>query len=201
MAEDISPDQALGRLLEGNRRWAQERQAHANRSAERRQELAAGQSPFATVFSCIDSRVPPEIVFDCGTGDLAVVRTGGHVLDAAVVLGSLRLCADQLRTPLMLVLGHQNCGAVAAAIDAIEQDESGPPGLESIVEALRPAYSAANGPATEANLPERMTRAHTSLTLRSITEADWIAPLMRAGELKVVGAYYSLDTGEVSTFE
>lgn len=201
MAEDINPDQALERLLEGNRRWVQERQAHPNRSAERRQELAGGQSPFATVFSCIDSRVPPEIVFDCGTGDLAVVRTGGHVLDSDVVLGSLRFCADQLRTPLVLVLGHQNCGAVAAAIGAIEHDDKGPPGLEPIVNALRPAYSAANGQASKDDLSARMTRAHTSLTVRSIAEADWIAPLMRTGEVKVVGAYYSLDTGEVSTFE
>jgi carbonic anhydrase len=201
MAADLSPDQALDRLLEGNRRWVDERQAHPNRSAERRQELAAGQSPFATVFSCIDSRVPPEIVFDCGTGDLAVVRTGGHVLDATVVTGSLQFCADRLRTPLMLVMGHQNCGAVATAIEAIEQDETGLGGLQSIVDALRPAHSKAKAHTANDDLPELMTRAHTSLTVRAIAEADWIAPLMRAGELKVVGAYYSIETGEVSVLE
>lgn len=207
MGADISPDQALELLMEGNRRWVEERQAHPNRSTDRRGELAWSQSPFATVFSCIDSRVPPEIVFDCGIGDLAVVRTGAHVLDGAVVLGSLQFCAAALRTPLMLVMGHQNCGAVAVAIEVIEERQSGPAGLRSIVDALRPAYAAAEvEPATGAaaagesadGLAERMTRAQTLLTVRAMSEADSIAPLMRTGELKVVGAHYSLETGEVT---
>src|SRR5581483_7544207 len=120
MPAELNPNQALERLLEGNRRWVQERQVQPNRSAERRREVAAGQRPFATVFSCLDSRVPPEIVFDCGIGELATVRTGGHVLDEEVVLGSLRFCTELLGTPLMLVLGHERCGAVGAAIKAIE---------------------------------------------------------------------------------
>lgn len=199
MAADVSPDQALKVLMEGNRRWVEERQAHPNRSAERRQELAEGQAPFATVFCCIDSRVSPEIVFDCGTGDLAVVRTGAHVLDAEVVLGSLQFCAASLRTPLMLVMGHQNCGAVAAAIEVIEERRSVTAALQSIVDAMRPAYGAAKAdelPPSD-DLPGRMVRAQTSLTVQAISEADSIAPLIRSGELKVLGAHYSLHTGEV----
>lgn len=185
--------------MEGNRRWVEERQAHPNRSAERRRELAAGQAPFATVFCCIDSRVPPEIVFDCGTGDLAVVRTGAHVLDAEVVLGSLQFCAAALRTPLMLVMGHESCGAVAAAIEVIEERGSAPAGLQSIVDALRPAYGAAKSDqaAPTDDLPERMVRAQTSLTVQAIAEADSIAPLMRSGQLRVLGAHYALHSGEV----
>ena len=207
MGADISPDQALELLIDGNRRWVEGRHAHPNRSTDRRGELAWGQSPFATVFSCVDSRVPPEIVFDCGTGDLAVVRTGAHVLDAAVVLGSLQFCAAALRTPLMLVMGHQNCGAIAAAIEVIEERQGAPTGLDPIVDALRPAYAAAKvQPAARAvaagepadDLPDRMARAQTSLTVRAMGEADWIATLMRTGELRVVGAHYSLKTGEVT---
>lgn len=210
MPSDLSPDQALDLLMKGNRRWVEERLDHPNRSAGRRRELAAGQWPFATVFSCIDSRVPAEIVFDCGTGDLAVVRTGAHVLDAAVVLGSLQFCANQLRTPLMLVMGHQSCGAVAGAIEVIEGRQSVPAGLQSIVDALNPAYRTAKTGEAAANaasetpvhdLAERMVRAHTSLTVRAIAEADSIAPLMRTGELRVIGAHYNLETGEVTLLD
>ena len=202
MPADISADQALERLMEGNRRWVQERQAHPNRSAERRKELAAGQRPFAAVFSCIDSRVPPEIVFDCGAGDLAVVRTGGHVLDDQIVLGSLQFCAELLHTPLMLVMGHQRCGAVTAAIDVIEGRQSAPAGLESIVESIRPAYAAAHeAPGEPQPGTDQIIRAHTALTVRAIAEADSIAPLMSAGELRIIGAHYSLETGEVSLLD
>src|SRR5436305_12920658 len=119
-ASTYTPDEALEELLEGNRRWVAGRLAHPDRSLERREELAVAQRPFATVFCCIDSRVTPEIVFDCGIGDLAVIRTGAHVLDEDVVMASLQFAAGVLQTPLMLVLGHQGCGAVTAAIDALE---------------------------------------------------------------------------------
>jgi carbonic anhydrase len=204
MAVDITPEEALERLMEGNRRWVEERQAHPNRSADRRQELTAGQEPFATVFSCIDSRVPPEIVFDCGTGDLAVVRTGAHVLDAELVLGSLQFCADRLRTPVILVMGHENCGAVAAAIQGIESPaEALPAGLQAIVDALRPAYRVATKDQASAgkDLAERMIQAQTFLTVETIAGADSIAPLVRSGELRVLGAHYRLQTGEVSLLD
>jgi carbonic anhydrase len=201
MPADVSPDQALERLLEGNQRWVEERQAHPNRSTERRREVAAGQRPFAAVFSCLDSRVPPEIVFDCGTGDLAVVRTGGHVLDEEVVMGSLRFCADLLGTPLMLVMGHESCGAVGAAIEVIEGRQSAPAGLGSIVDAIRPAYDVADHAAENHDLTDRVVRAHTLLTVRKIAEADSFAALMRSGELRIVGAHYSLESGEVSLLD
>lgn len=188
-------------MLEGNKRWVQERQAHPNRSAERRRELAAGQEPFATVFSCLDSRVPAEIVFDCGTGDLAVVRTGGHVLDEDVVLGSLRFCTDILRTPLLLVMGHESCGAVGAAIEVIEGRQAPPPGLGAIVDAIRPAYEVAKAAGEPEDLTGQVVRAHTLLTVRRIAEADWIASLMRTGELRIAGAHYSLLTGKVSLLD
>src|SRR5690242_13312475 len=105
-----TPQHALELLIEGNQRRVEGRMAHPNRSAERRQELTEGQSPFATVFTCIDSRVTPEIVFDCGLGDLAVVRSGAHALGETAVMGSLQFGVNQLGTPLLLVLGHEGCG-------------------------------------------------------------------------------------------
>lgn len=207
MGARVTPEQALELLLEGNRRWVEGRSAHPNSSPGRRGEVATGQQPFATVFSCLDSRVPPEMVFDRGAGDLAVIRTGGHVLDAAVVLGSLQFCAQELRTPLMLVMGHQSCGAVAAAIEVIEERQSATAALQSIVEALEPAYRAARFEAAEAagegaaELPERMARAHTALTVQAMAKAEGIAPLIRSGALEVLGAHYSLDTGRVAILE
>lgn len=176
-------EQALELLMEGNQRWVEGNLAHPNRSTDRRQELAEEQAPFATVFSCIDSRVPAEIVFDCGLGDLAVVRTGGHVLDQGAVMASLLFAAQKLRTPLVLVLGHQRCGAVTAAHTALEQDGAPEPGLEAVVESLRPAY--------ESGI-EDMTRRHTRLTVDRLAAALPVA---------VVGGYYSLDSGTVSILD
>jgi carbonic anhydrase len=178
-----TPDRALELLMDGNRRWVEGRLAHPNRSAERRQELAEGQAPFATVFSCIDSRVPAEIVFDCGLGDLAVVRTGAHVLDEGAVMASIRFAAEKLGTPLVLVLGHQRCGAVTAAHATLEREADSEPGLDAVVELLRPARR---------STVEETTQAHTRLTA---TRLGAELPV------RVVGGYYSLDTGAVSILD
>src|SRR5437016_3093071 len=110
-----SSDEALQRLLEGNRRYSENKSLPLNESISRRIEVADHQNPFATIFACVDSRVPPELVFDCGLGDLLVIRTAGQVIDRAV-LGSLEFGLLELRIPLLLVLGHERCGAVKATI-------------------------------------------------------------------------------------
>lgn len=196
-----TPEQALELLMEGNQRWVEGRMAHPNRSVQRRQELTDGQSPFATVFTCIDSRVTPEIVFDCGLGDLAVVRSGAHALGETAVMGSLQFGVDQLGTPLLLVLGHEACGAVTTAIEAVEQDQELPVGLSAIVESIRPAYELARSAGGEGDMVRRTVRAHTSLTVQAITRAPLIDRLLANGALRVVGAYYSFDTGTVSIID
>jgi carbonic anhydrase len=194
-----SPDRALELLLEGNRRWVEGRLDHPNQSAHRRQELAAGQWPFATVFTCIDSRVAPEILFDCGIGDLVVVRAGAHVLDESALLGSLQFGADRLGTPLVLVLGHQACGAITAAIETISQGHDVPLGLRSIVESLRPAYERARGQGPD--LVETTVKAHTRLTVQAMTRAPLLDRLAQGGTVRVLGGYYSLETGLVSILD
>lgn len=186
-----TPEDVLNLLLEGNRRWVGGNLAHPHQSPDTRSELANGQAPFATVFSCIDSRVAPEIVFDCGIGDLAVVRTGAHVLDEAAVLPSLVFAAQELGTPLVLVLGHQRCGAVTAALTALEGQDPPEPGLNPVVEALKPAYEAAGDDGIEA-----MVEAHTRLTVEKLKGA-----LTGDPGPAVLGAYYSLDTGAVSILD
>ncbi len=111
-------DDALGRLREGNARYAKGRQKHPNAAPKRRAEIAAHQKPFAVVLSCADSRVPPEIVFDQGLGDLFVVRTAGHAI-GAIELASIEYAVEHLGASLILVLGHERCGAIKATVDTL----------------------------------------------------------------------------------
>jgi len=192
----LSPQAALKLLLDGNRRFARGRLRHPEQTVRRRLALRPGQNPFATVFSCIDSRVPPEVAFDRGLGDMAVVRTGAQVLDMSIVLGSVQFSVDHLYTPLLVVMGHQRCGAVKATIEAIEHGHGAPGAIPTVVEALRPAYEAAKP--LPGDLVDNMVRTQTRLTVERL-RAD---PVMRAYSakhpLRIVGAYYSLDRGVVS---
>jgi carbonic anhydrase len=192
----VSPKEAMRLLVAGNRRWVTGKLRHPHQSVARRMALEHEQHPFATVFSCIDSRVPPEIVFDRGIGDLAVVRTGAQVLDEGVVFGSVEFAVDHLHTPLILVMGHQRCGAVEAAIDSIQSGKPAPGHIQAVVNALRPAYRVARK--QPGDLVENMVRAQTKLTVKRIRNDPLIEELVRRGKLVVRGAYYSLDTGAVT---
>jgi carbonic anhydrase len=182
--------------MAGNRRWVRSRLTRPNQSVARRRALRHEQNPFATVVSCIDSRVPPELVFDRGIGDLAVVRTGAQVLDAGVVIGSVEFTPDHLATPLILVMGHQRCGAVKAAIETIQSGGTAPGHIQSVVDALRPAYAVAIR--QRGNLLDNMVRAQTKLAVNALRAAPLIKKFISQGKLRVVGGYYSLDTGAVS---
>ena len=196
LAATEGPRQALKLLIEGNRRWVSGTATHPHQSTARRVELRHVQHPFATVFSCIDSRVPPELVFDRAIGDLAVIRTGAQVLDEGVVLGSVEFTPNHLHTPLIVVMGHQRCGAVDAAIHTIQHGGTAPGHIQAIVDALRPAYDVAI--TQSGDLVDNMVRAQTKLTVDRLRHDPLIEEFIRRGELTVVGAYYSLDTGAVS---
>jgi carbonic anhydrase len=192
----ITPRRALKLLKDGNRRWVTGRLAHPHQSVARRVALRHAQHPFATVFSCIDSRVAPEVVFDRGIGDLAVIRTGAQVLDAGIVLGSVEFTPDHLGTPVILVMGHQRCGAVEAAIHTIESGGIAPGHIQAIVNALRPAYAVAVK--QQGDLLDNMVRAQTKLTVKRIRTDSLIKRFIDHGKVAVVGGYYSLDTGAMS---
>jgi carbonic anhydrase len=191
-----TPRQALQRLLDGNRRWVTGRMKHPNQTIKRRLALRHSQNPFATVFSCIDSRVPPEVVFDTGIGDLAVIRTGAQVLDEGVVFGSIEFTPDHLGSPLILVMGHQRCGAVQSAAHLIHDGGTAPGHIQSIVDALRPAYDVAIK--QPGDLIDNMVRAQTKLTVRRLRSDPLLQEFIHEGKLRVAGAYYSLDTGKAS---
>ncbi|MEU6174370.1 carbonic anhydrase [Streptantibioticus parmotrematis] len=156
--------------------------------------MAHAQHPLATVMGCIDSRVPPEIVFDRGVGDLFVVRTAAQTNDG-LVQGAVEYGREEAVTPLIVVLGHQRCGAVTFAVDALNGGVEVPAHLKDVVRALTPAYEAARS--LPGDQVDNTIRAQIRLTVRQLRCDPLLAPLEAQGRMHVVGAYYSLDCGTV----
>jgi carbonic anhydrase len=192
----VSADEALGRLIEGNRRF---RRGEARKAAFRREtlaELARAQRPYATILGCSDSRVPPEWIFDAGLGELFVARVAGNVLSPEVA-GTLQYAGAYLQTPLFVVLGHEGCGAIAAALAAKHEGERFRSRIETLLASILPAI-----PEFEPDLPpaKRLSRAVESnvrWTVRRILESPEGRARMAEGWMKIVGAVYELKTGRV----
>jgi carbonic anhydrase len=189
----VAPAEAISKLKEGNSRYTSGNLQHPGQTTERRTELAKTQNPFAAIVSCSDSRVPPEVVFDQGLGDLFVVRVAGNVINNEG-LGSLEYTVDHLGTRLILVLGHQRCGAVDAARETIAAKGKAPGHIQSLVTAIKPVVEATAKEDLDATIKANVK--HVVDTLRSST------PILKAavdsGKIQVVGGYYSLDTGAVT---
>lgn len=187
-------EEALQRLVAGNQRYAANKSIDLDESESRRAELTTGQHPYAMIFSCVDSRVPPELIFDEGLGDLFVIRTAGQVIDSAV-LGSLEFGVDELSIPLLMVLGHEGCGAVKATLEAVEANATAPGEINFLVEAIRPAIEA-----SEEHEGDHLTNAvHTNvkLVVEELKQSDILSEAIAAGTLQIVGGIYSLSSGLV----
>jgi carbonic anhydrase len=189
-----SADEALQRLKDGNERYVANRTIDPNQTEGRRLDVAKGQHPFATILGCVDSRVPPEIIFDRGLGDLFVIRTAGHVLDDAVV-GSIEFGAAELGIPLILVLGHEKCGAVTATIDALEKHAAAEGSMGALVEGITPAVEKARG--QPGDLLDDAVRANVEITVSRLKASPVLAEALKEGTIKIVGGRYDLDTGTV----
>jgi carbonic anhydrase len=189
-------DEALKRLMEGNQRYVANKSIALNESADRRIALAQGQQPFATIFSCVDSRVPPELVFDRGLGDLFVIRTAGQVIDTAV-LGSLEFGVAELKIPLLMVLGHEKCGAVKATIETVEKGGVAEADIEALVNGIRPAVEHAKGEAGD--LLDNAVKANVVAVVQKLKQSPILKEAIEQGKLTIVGARYDLDTGAVET--
>ena len=188
----LSPDQALAKLLEGNQRYVRHREQHPDESLVRRKELVGGQHPFAVILGCADSRVPPELLFDQGLGDLFVIRVAGNIVDDAI-LGSIEYAVKHLGTKLILVLGHEKCGAVSAAVEG----EKAAGHLQALVTAIQPSMRA-----TE-NLPgDRIHLCVIDNARRVAQQIRESEPVLKTAsqrnEIKIMAAVYALDTGKVT---
>lgn len=196
----LTPDQALDLLRQGNAAFLDGQTAELDSSAARRLELAEGQAPFVAYVSCSDSRVPPELLFGRGLGELFIIRNAGNTVDT-VAMGSVEYAVAVLGVPLVVVMGHQACGAVKAAMAVVESNARFPGSIDDMLEPIIPAVLEARGAAGDKT--EAAIKANVSRTVRRLrTEADpiMLAP-QRAGQLKIVGAYYSLSTGGVEFFD
>ncbi|HEY3906309.1 MAG TPA: carbonic anhydrase [Streptosporangiaceae bacterium] len=182
-------------MRRGNQRWVTGDLEHPHQTVARREETSHHQDPFAVVFSCIDSRVPPEIVFDRGIGDLFVIRTGAQVLDRSIVLGSIEFGPNGYNSQLIVVLGHSECGAVIAAIGVFEGGDPPPGHIGAVVDALRPAYLVAKP--EPGSLVDNMVRAQVRLTVAELKSDPLLAKLMVEKGLRIVGGHYDLFTGVV----
>ncbi len=185
---------SLSKLKAGNARFAANPSVAPPIDAARRAAVAAGQSPFAMVLSCADSRVPPEIIFNVGLGDLFVVRAAGHVSDHAVA-ASLEYGAEHLHAPLLVVMGHESCGAVKAAVEAKPGVSAGP-NLDYLIRAIQPAVkrTASSG---QARIKAAIL-ANVEESINDLLEQSAVLQhLTAAGKLSIVGAYYELATGRV----
>jgi carbonic anhydrase len=187
--------QAWEALLTGNRRYASGAGHHPRQSAYRRAEVLPAQHPFAVIIGCSDSRVPPELIFDCGLGDLFVVRTAGHAVDDAGY-ASVQYVVEHLGVQLIVVLGHSGCGAVKAVIDRVEA----PGHLGILIARLQSAVDAAAG-RTGDLLQNAVTEniGQTVAHLRTLPPV--LAGLVAAGKVSIVGAHYDLETGLVTLVE
>ncbi|MEU9353511.1 carbonic anhydrase [Streptomyces griseoloalbus] len=183
-----TPEEALRTLAAGNARWRTFREKHPDETRAVREELVSGQHPFAVVLSCVDSRVPPELVFDQGLGDLITVRSAGEVLDEAV-LGSVAYGVLELDIPLVLVLGHQSCGAVRAAVESDESGERLPAHIQYLADQIAPAID--HGKQGEERIDAAIDANIRRVRARLTSEPD-LAARVSAGRLAVVGARYEL---------
>lgn len=202
-AAGVTHQQALARLIEGNRRFVTNAPSGSDLSTRRRLSLAKGQAPFAALVGCADSRVGPEHLFGAGLGELFIVRTAGNYVDNAG-LGSLAYAVAALNVPLIVVLGHESCGAVAAALSVVEKNAKFPPVLSRMIEPILPAViSARAGAAQGANMLDASIEANVRAVvagLRASTDPIFAGPIA-AGKVRVVGARYDLDTGAVDFFD
>jgi carbonic anhydrase len=191
--QSVAPAEAIAKLKEGNGRYTSGSLQHPGQTTDRRTELANVQHPFAVIVSCSDSRVPPEIVFDQGLGDLFIVRVAGNVMNNEG-LGSIEYAVDHLGSRLILVLGHQRCGAVDAAKQTIAAKGKAPGHIESLVMAIKPAVQA-----TAKDDLDTTIKANVKNVVQALRSST---PILKgevdSGKIQVVGGYYSLDTGAVT---
>lgn len=193
---DISADEALQRLIDGNQRFLRGEAHLSSLPRETLVELARGQHPFATVLGCSDSRVPPEWIFDAGLGELFVVRVAGNVLSREVA-GSIQYAGAHLRTPLLVVLGHEGCGAIQAALETKYQSIQQHSRIQLLVDDILPAMKNLDPGLQPGELLSQAVEMNVRYTVQAILESPEGKARQAEGRVKCIGAVYEIETGQV----
>lgn len=202
----VLPQQALERLKQGNERFVRGIRSAPSLTEGQRNQLLDGQKPFATILTCSDSRVPVELVFDQGFGDLFVIRVAGNVVAPSLV-GSVEYAASVLDTRLCVVMGHSDCGAVKATLDSLKRGGSGAPtdNIRDIIERIRPATQIVLDSGTTTEEPEvlsRCIRANVRISTTHLRHGSrMLERLSMHGQIVIVGALYDIATGRTDFFD
>lgn len=193
--QNLSADEALKKLKEGNKNFVEMKMKHPDISKTRRIEMLNGQNPFVAILSCSDSRVPPEIIFDQGLGDIFEIRNAGNVVNEHVI-GSIEYAVYHLGVKLVVIMGHQNCGAVGAALSSEKESKY----IEDLKKAIEPAVRTCK---KQNRLSyENVIKENIKHDIQMISQKDEkLANYMKEHDVKVVQAYYNLNTGEVEFYE
>lgn len=189
--QTITSVEALDKLLDGNKRFVDSKSVHPDQAMKRVIEISKAQHPFAVIIACSDSRVSPEVIFDQGLGDIFVIRDAGNVLDNEVI-GSIEYAVEHLNVPLVLVLGHEKCGAVTAAISGHKAEGH----IESLVKRILPAMKIAK--TQKGDLLDNTIRENVKLEVKALKKSQPIIyKLVEEGKVQIVGGYYNIDDGTV----
>lgn len=197
---NVAADEALRRLIAGNERFVSGEVSFSGIRKEALLDLAAGQRPFATILGCSDSRVPPELIFDAGLGELFVVRVAGNVFSQEIA-GTLQYAGAHLGTELFVVLGHEGCGAVSAALKTRDEGEVHRSRIQLLVEKILPALPQSDPQLSPAARLAQAVESNVRWTVRQILETPEGRARQAEGRLKLAGAIYEIETGHVRFLE
>lgn len=201
IAATLSADATLKQLMAGNQRFTTGQSISPDHGLERIKSLAQSQAPIAVILGCADSRVPPELIFDQGLGSLFTIRVAGNIADDAT-LGSIEYAVESLNVKLVMVLGHERCGAVTAALNALTNETHLPGHLESLTKVIEPAIAQAkqrqSGAFQPGELLDQSVRANIRAVVQTLsTSQPILAQRIKQKNLKIMGGYYDLDSGAV----
>lgn len=190
--ENLSAQEALDKLKKGNKRFVQLHQKHPDESKQRRKEMLKGQHPFVVILSCSDSRVPLELIFDQGLGDLFEIKNAGNVLDDHVI-GSIEYAVMHCGVKLIVIMGHQDCGAINATLSGVSETKY----IKSLEDSIQPAVEQCKIKGLEVN-SDNVVKAHVMQDIEELMAQDHdLVKYMKENKVKIVPAYYHLDTGKV----
>lgn len=191
-SENLSAEEALEKLVQGNKRFVELEQKHPDEDKKRRKEMLKGQHPFVVILSCSDSRVPPELIFDQGLGDIFEIRNAGNVLDEHVI-GSIEYAVMHCGVKLIVIMGHEDCGAIAATLSGVSETKY----IKSLEDSIQPAVEDCKKKGLEVN-SDNVVKAHVQQDINELLSQDTeLVKYMKEHNVKIVPAYYHLDTGVV----